>query len=134
MPTQTAAWIRASRFEATALGLAEKAYERGIETVRRKPGTADPLWLKRLERQIDSACAWLESVEPEPWYSGATIGRADITFATAFTFLQEKHSALSPGSRYPRLREHCARCEELPQFRASAYSAKEAERSGWRER
>jgi glutathione S-transferase len=35
------------RVEAAAVGLAEKAYERGLEFAGRAPGTQDPTWIAR---------------------------------------------------------------------------------------
>lgn len=51
---------RVLKVEAIGIGLAEKIYERGIERSRRSPGTSDPKWCERLERQILSATGWLE--------------------------------------------------------------------------
>ena len=122
------------RIEAIALGLAEKCYERGIEFARRNPEKIDYEWTARLKKQILSALHWLEAFQPEPWFCYSRFTHADITCAVALTFLREKQQIrLEPGA-YPALDRHCNRCEKLPEFNASKYSAAEAARSGWRAR
>ena len=123
---------RVLRIEAVALGLAEKAYERGVEFSRRAAGTRDPAWIARLERQIASALAWLEGVRPNPFLAGQAFSVADITGAVAFTYLASKGPQLAPPEAYPALELHTAACEATPAFQAAPYSATEAERSGWR--
>lgn len=119
------------RAESVALGLAEKCYERGIEFARRQPGKVDEVWADRLKTQIESALGWLESLKPNPWLCGDRICLADITCAVAFTFLREKQQIPLSRGDYPGIEQHCDRCERLPIFQASAYSASEAARSGW---
>jgi hypothetical protein len=46
-------------------------------------------------------------------------------------YMKEKRPVLLEGRRYPALDRHCARCETLSQFTSAAYSALEAQRSGW---
>lgn len=133
MPAGEADWLHAARIDTTALGLAQKAYERGLELVRREPGKIDPQWVGRIETQIWSVCDWLEALEPDPWLFGDHMTRADITCATAFTYLKAKHRKAVSNRSYAMLEAHCAHCEARPEFQASAYSASEALRSGWRE-
>lgn len=134
MPRSRPDRLRVYGVEAVALGLTEKSYERGIEFTRRNPEKVDIQWAERLKRQILSALSWLELLQPDPWLCGDKLTRADITCAVAFTFLREKQQVkLAPGV-YPALEAHCAHCEDLPEFKASPYSAKEAASSGWRPR
>ena len=119
------------RTEAVAVGLAEKAYERGIEFGRKAPGTQDPAWIARVERQIASALRWLDALAPAPYLCGA-LSVADITAAVAFTYILEKWPQLVPAGGYPALAQHRAVCEALPALRAAPYSATEAAQSGWR--
>ena len=122
------------RVEAVANGLAEKCYERGVEFARRDPEKFDPKWAARLKSQIVSTLRWLNALQPDPWLCGDALTRADITFATAFTFLREKQQIkLQPGD-YPALDALHRRCEALAAFTASAYSAAEAAQSGWKPR
>jgi glutathione S-transferase len=120
------------RLEATALGLAEKAYERGLEFARRAPGTHDPAMVARLERQIGSALAWLEAQRPAPFFQGSQLSVADVTAAVALTYIREKLPKLAPYGAYPALEAHRAACELLSAFQAAPYSAAEAAKTGWR--
>ncbi len=122
------------RGEAVALGLAEKSYERGIEFARRHPGKFDAGWAERLKQQIVSALAWFEKQAPDPWLCGDKMTQADLTCAVAFTFLREKQQIRLLHDDYPALQAHCDRCEALPEFLASPYSAREAAQSGWKPR
>jgi glutathione S-transferase len=120
------------RAEAAAVGLAEKAYERGVEFARRAPGTQDPAWIARVERQIASTLAWLEAGRPAPFLCGSACSVADVTAAVAFTYISEKWPKLLPPGAYPALEAHRADCEAMPAFKAAPYSATEAAQSGWR--
>ena len=120
------------RVEAVAIGLAEKLYERGIEFARRAPGTQDPAWIERLERQIESALLWLEEQAATPWVIGAAMTRADLALVTAATFAAEKQPQLYKADSRPGIEAHRQRCEALPVFTAAAYSAAEALATGWR--
>ena len=64
--------------EAVGIGLAEKTYERAIEFSRRSPGAQDPVWVERLERQIESALLWLEALPHSEWLVGKKMTRADL--------------------------------------------------------
>ena len=132
MPSNDVDWLYVSRIEVIALGVAQKAYERAIELVRRNPEKKDPNWIERLEQQIISACSWLEALSPSPWLYGSKLTRADITCAVAFTYLKAKQERAIRSESFPKLEKHNMHCEALPEFRHSAYSATEAERSGWR--
>jgi glutathione S-transferase len=117
--------------DAVATGLAEKLYERGYEFARRDPAKRDHAIVARVERQIDAALSWLEELAPSPWLFGNQMSRADVTAAIAFTHLIEKHRNFLERRPSPALEAHCRHCEALPQFASAAYSASEAERSGW---
>ena len=133
LPSDDEGWLQVSKIEVVGLGLAQKAFERAVELVRRNPDKTDPEWLNRIETQIRSVCAWLEALKPSPWFFGDALTRADIMAAVAFTYLKEKHAKAFKSDTYPALQAHCAHCEALPEFKASAYSAQEALRSGWRQ-
>jgi glutathione S-transferase len=120
------------RVEAAAVGLAEKACERGIEFARRAPGTQDPVWITRLERQIASTLAWLEAQRPAPFLVGPAFSVGDLTAAVALTYVKEKWPHLLPPGAFPTLEIHRVACEAMPAFQAAAYSTTEAAQSGWR--
>jgi hypothetical protein len=46
--------------------------------------------------------------------------------------MREKHSALAARAQHAFVAAHCDRCEGLIEFVRAAYSAAEAQRSGWR--
>ncbi len=124
------------RIEAVGLGLAEKTYERGIEFSRRSPGTQDPAWVARLERQIGSALSWiesgLESLTPAEWLVGDRMTRADLAVTVAATYVLEKLPQLYGPADFPRLEAQRRKCEALAPFTAAPYSAAEAQATGWR--
>lgn len=132
MPADGADRRAVLRIEAIALGLTEKLYERLFEAARRAPDKRDPEVIARAERQIDSALSWLEALEPSPWLYGEKPSRADVTLAISLTYMKEKRPELLARQRRPAIEAHCARCEDLAEFRNAAYSALEADRSGWR--
>lgn len=131
-PTDDALRREMLRVEAVGVGLAEKAYERGIEFSRRRAGTQDPAWIERLERQIESALRWLEALPHSEWLVGDEMTRADLAVAVATTHVVEKLPQLFDTARFPRLDAYRQRCEALPTFSAAAYSASEALATGWR--
>lgn len=118
--------------EAVGIGLAEKIYERAIEFSRRSPGKQDPVWIKRLERQIETTLEWLEERLNSDWLVGDDLTRADLAVAVAATYLVEKLPKHFDDARFPRLEAHRKRCEGLPAFSSAAYSASEALATGWR--
>ncbi len=130
-PLEPEARRNVMRIEAVAIGLAEKAYERGIEYARRNPDKIDEAWSERLKKQIFSALHWLEALKPDPWICGDSLTQADITCAIAMTYIREKQQVSLSKGDFPKLDAHCDYCESLPVFKASAYSAAEADSSGW---
>jgi glutathione S-transferase len=132
LPQEEPARHQVLRVEAAALGLAEKAYERGVEFARRSPGTQDPAWIVRLERQIGSTLAWLEGQADAPFLIGGSLSVADVTTAVTLTFITEKWPRLAPAGAFPALERHRTACEMKSMFQAAPYSAAEAAQSGWR--
>ena len=122
---------RVLKAEAVGIGLAEKIYERGIERSRRSPGTSDPIWCERLERQILSATGWLEAAAPSPWFCGSAFTRADLAVAVAMQYLARVLPDLYDAEPLPALHEHRAHCEALAAFAAVRDSTEEAVASGW---
>ena len=122
---------RVLKVEAVGIGLAEKIYERGIERSRRSPGTSDPKWCERLERQVLSATCWLEACAPSPWFCGTAFTRADLAVAVAMQYLERVLPELGTAERCPVLFAHRARCETLAPFAAVQDSLSEALASGW---
>ena len=131
VPTQEPHRRSVLRIEAVALGLTEKLYERVFEYARRDPAKRDAAVLQRVEQQIASALSWLEAMRPSPWLYGDRLTRADLTAAIALTYMREKAPTLLVAAHHGFLVAHCDRCESLSPFASAAYSADEAQRSGW---
>jgi glutathione S-transferase len=132
LPRDEPARHQVLRIEAASVGFAEKTYERLLELARRAPGTHDPAWMARLERQITSVLAWLEAQRPGPFFFGQKLSVADVTAAVAFTYLKEKLPLLAPVGMFPALEKLRSTCEATAAFMAAPYSPTEAARSGWR--
>ncbi|MEE9210549.1 MAG: glutathione S-transferase family protein [Kiloniellales bacterium] len=120
------------RIEAVGLGLAEKTYERAIEFSRRSPGTQDPVWVARLERQIASALSWLEAVAQAEWLVGDRMTRAELAVTVATTYVREKLPQLYGPGDFPHLEAQRRKCEALAPFVQSPYSTAESLATGWR--
>ncbi|MCH8155184.1 MAG: glutathione S-transferase family protein [Proteobacteria bacterium] len=131
-PSEPARHREMLRIEAVGLGLAEKTYERGIEFSRRSPGTQDPVWVARLERQIASALSWLEALPQAEWLVGDRMTRADLAVTVATTYVLEKLPQLYGPGDFPRLEAQRRKCEALAPFAQSPYSRAESLATGWR--
>ena len=123
---------RVLKIETIGIGLAEKTYERGLEFSRRAAGTSDPKWRGRLERQIESACLWLEDLSPSPWLFGNAFTRADLAVAVAMQYLERVVPEHKSVKRYPKLHKHRQHCEALESFAKVHDARNEALASGWR--
>jgi glutathione S-transferase len=130
-PTRESSFCEMLRIETVGIGLAEKIYERSIEYTRRSDGTQDPVWIDRLERQIQSSLEWLEQKATATWFVESRMTRCDIAVVVAATYGYEKLPSMYDNDRYTKLEAYRRRCESLPVFLASPYSASEARNSGW---
>ena len=92
--------------------------------------------MARLERQIGSALAWLESgIEALPeaeWLVGDRMTRADLAVTVATTYVLKKLPQLYRPADCPCLEAQRQKCEALAPFAAAPYSAAEAQATGWR--
>ena len=122
---------RVVQVEVVGITLAEKVYERGIENSRRAPGTSDPAWRGRLERQIASICTWFEKRLTGDWFFDDGFTRADLAVAVAVQYLDRVLPTLASATQYPRLHAHRLRCETLDAFDKVRDAPDEAIRSGW---
>lgn len=108
----------AMKIMALATGVADKTvsliYERRIHQ------RETPDWVARCQRQIDAALDVIE-VDRErrasTWWFGANIGHTDITVACVLRLVSETIPDLIDLSRWPRLAEHCRKCEARAEFR-----------------
>jgi glutathione S-transferase len=123
LPASGAPRRQAQRIIAHAIGAAEKARELLNERIVRPPEKRHEPWEERCRAQlhgalgvVEAACAARAAGE---WLVGGKMTQADITCACIYTTLRESVRIESEGVRYPRLEALAARCEELPEFRAT---------------
>lgn len=110
----------AQRIIANAIGAAEKARDILYERIVRPADKRYEPWVERCRVQMFGALGQVEKAFANrglgEWLVGDSITQADITCACVFTFLSESLK-VGDSTRYPRLKSHTARCEELPEFR-----------------
>lgn len=113
----------AQRIVAHALAAAEKARELLNERIVRPPEKRHEPWERRCRSQLHGALGEVEAACARhalgEWLMGETMTQADITCACIYTCLTESVRIEEEGVRYPRLKGLAARCEELPEFRAT---------------
>ena len=109
----------ALKLMAIAAGAADKGVAQVYEGVFRPEEKRHEPWVERCRSQMDEGLAELNryasGLDGNGWLLGTRMTQADITVATATTFL---HEALGlDAARYPALMRQVARCEALPAFR-----------------
>lgn len=123
MPLGGAARRDAQRAIANAIGAAEKAREVIYERIVRPIEKRHEPWVERCRAQMHGALTQVEAACARrplgDWLVGSSLTQADITCACVFTFLSEALHVGDDPARYPRLKAMTARCEELPEFRAT---------------
>jgi glutathione S-transferase len=124
LPAGGVARREAQQVIANAIGAAEKArdiiYERVVRPIEKRH---EP-WVTRCRQQMHGALAQVEAACARrglgEWLVDTSLTQADITAACVYTFLSESlRVGEEPVFRYPRLKALTARCEELPEFRAT---------------
>jgi glutathione S-transferase len=108
---------RALKVAALATGMADKAVILFYE--QRLHEKVSEVWVERCRGQIVRV---LEALEPDraaratAYWSGDTIGHADIAVACALRFVADAHPGLVAMSDFPALRAHAERLEAMPVF------------------
>lgn len=107
----------ALRICALACGIADKAvslfYEMKLHDV------ASDIWTERCRLQIGGALTVLESereVQTTPYWSGSTLGHADIATACVLRFVSEAHPGVIDRATIPALTDLADRCEAMEDF------------------
>lgn len=107
----------ALRICALACGIADKAvslfYEMKLHDV------ASDIWTERCRAQIGGALTVLESeraVQTTPYWSGSTLGHADIATACVLRFVSEAHPGVVDRATIPALADLADRCEAMEVF------------------
>jgi glutathione S-transferase len=106
---------------ALATGLADKAVSLVYEHVLHQ--TTSDHWVKRCQAQIAAALNVLEADRAGRatyFWSGDSIGHADIAVACALRFICDAHAGLFDPRRWPTLAAHLATCERLAVFQEIA--------------
>ena len=101
---------------ALATGVIDKAGAIAYERLIRPPAHRWPLWIERCFAQ---ATGGLEALAAEPWSASDRLDQAEITTACMLRYLQIAVPDLLPAGRCPSLQALSARCEALPEFRAT---------------
>jgi glutathione S-transferase len=115
VPRSGPARLGALRLIGLATGAIDKIGAAAYERMIRPPQFRWPDWIARCRTQGEGAIAALAA---EPW-NDAPLDQAQITTACMLRYAQMADPELAPPGRYPTLDRLCARCEALPEFRAT---------------
>ena len=106
------------RLVSTTMGACEKAVAIVYETQKRSPGTQDPVWIERIEAQLEAALSWLdERIQPLDHRPN----QAQICAAVTVRFLQGYLPELAMRLSLDNLGRLSAACEGLPEFQAAPF-------------
>lgn len=124
MPADFGARTNALSVIGIALIAAEKAVQLIYETKQRPDNLQHRPWIERLEQQLRSAVALLETSvgHGDAWFSGAELNQADITTAIVWRFVQHSASSRVAAADYPGLVAFSKRAEAHPHFLACPLS------------
>jgi glutathione S-transferase len=120
-PSAPKARLKAYRLNGIAMAVNEKAVQIHYERNLRPPEKRHEPWLERVRGQFFAGLDALErDAESAPnWLVDENLMLADITIATAFSFVQLNLADLAPASRYAALTRFWRRAEALLEFRAA---------------
>jgi glutathione S-transferase len=112
----------ALRLMSLAIGAAEKSRDQIYERMVRPPEKYHEPWVARCREQMHGALGELEKScarrGPSGWLVDDRLTQADITVGCISTLLADTLDVFAGGS-YPGLAAHVARCDALPEFRAT---------------
>ena len=117
-PAREPARHRMLKIASMGMGLAEKAVSLFYE--KRMHAEISETWAGRCRMQMLSTLDALErerAASAAPFWSGPSIGHADIAVACALRFTRDAHPGVIDWAAYPALGEFSARLEALPVFR-----------------
>ena len=116
LPPAGPARRRALRLIALATGAIDKVGAAAYERLIRPAALRWPEWTLRCRMQGAGALAALAA---EPWPVGNALGQAEITTACMLRYVTLADPELLPPGRHPSLDALSARCEALPEFKAT---------------
>jgi glutathione S-transferase len=123
LPTTGPSRREALRLISLAIGAGEKARDQLYERMVRPSEKFHEPWVSRCREQMHGALGLLEVACRERgsavWLVDGRLSQADITVACIATFLKESLDVFGGDAPYPALQAHVARCETLPEFRAT---------------
>lgn len=99
-----------------AIGAVDKAGAGAYERIIRPTAYRWPDWIARCRTQAAGALAALAK---EPWPADAPLDQPQITTACMLRYVQMADPELISPGRYPSLDALSARCETLPEFKAT---------------
>lgn len=117
LPREPKARLLARQVIAIAAGIADKSVDGVYEKVFHPSVARSPIWLQRIESQLQDSALWLEGVAPAIDYlHGTALSHADIIVGTALCFAREAHPDWLKFDRSPRLKAWLDRLDALPVF------------------
>ena len=127
MPGDPAGLQNALRIIGLALAACEKSVQILYEHELRPEHKRHDAWLSRVTGQLHSAYDALEAeIDRQPLAVGREeINQAGITAAVAWYFTQHMIPGVVDPDKYPALKKHSARAEQLPEFEAAPYGLTE---------
>lgn len=121
MPDDVSDLIRVQRVVGLSLIAAEKTVQKVYEFNMRNGETPNPVWLARVEKQLDEAYsalnAELEGVSE--YLCGPELSQADVTASIVWQFTRLVYPENALPERYPALASLSDRVEALPEFVSS---------------
>ena len=108
----------ALRLTGLALAACEKCVQVVYEKTQRPEDKRHGPWLERVIAQANAAFGELERDlhNARPWLQGGKLTAADVAVACTWRFSQHAVAGDVLAAKYPRLAEHSAHAEALPEF------------------
>jgi glutathione S-transferase len=113
------------RIAAIGQGAMDKAVASAYERNRRPKDKVFPGWVELVDGQVVSALAALEALAASggKWMHDSGMSLADINAVVAFDQVSMAEPYLMSGNPYPALADLSARCNQLPAFAETRWTA-----------
>lgn len=109
------------RLATIAMGIAERAVQLRIETVRRPQHLQSEEFVDTYRRSIRDSLDFLERQVAAPWANGDHLSQADFSITAALTHLSGKIEEFSDLQAWPQLAEIRTAGEELSAFKVNPF-------------
>lgn len=120
-PASGAARRTVLRLATIAMGMAERAVQLRIETMRRPVHLQHPEFIDQYRRSIRETLEYLEREAGTPWMAGSEPTQADFSLTAALTHLTNKVPEFEDLQPWPKLAALRESGETLPAFRANPF-------------